>query len=67
MNVIKYRPVGSPSGKVVRVRVSQTKRAIYGQPKKDGSGFHKPQSASVKTADRVMSRKGFVRAGVRHG
>jgi hypothetical protein len=63
MNIVKFRPVGQPSGEIVRVRISQCKRAIYGQPKAKGNGFHPPQSISVKTANRAMLRKGFVRAG----
>ncbi len=56
MNVIKYRPVGQPNGKVVRVRVTQSKRAINTR-----------RGVSVAMANKVMDRKGFVRAGVRHG
>lgn len=59
MNVIKYRQVGTPSAPIVRVRVVQAKRAIYSRS--NGN------RATVKLADRAMSRRGFVRAGVRHG
>lgn len=60
MNVIKFRPVGQPSGKVVRVRVSQSKRAIYARHRKN-------LGKSVAMVDKMMDRKGFVRAGIRHG
>lgn len=62
MNVIKYRPVGSPSGKVVRVKVSQSKRAIYSGWRKDGTRIP-PAALSVARADHIMSRKGYMRAG----
>lgn len=61
MNVIKYRQVGTPNAPIVRVRVVQSKRAVYSRAE------GKVNRATVKLADRVMSRKGFVRAGVRHG
>lgn len=59
MNIIKYRPVGSPSGKVVKVRVCQAKASIYGATGKD-------RHPTVKEANREMLRRGFLRAGVRH-
>lgn len=61
MNVVKYRQVGTPSAPVVRVRVVQTKRAIYSRAE------GKINRATVKLANKAMLRKGFVRAGVRHG
>lgn len=58
MNTIKFRPVGK-TGPITRVRVSQSKRSIY--------GLGCPRRASVAMANKAMDRKGFVRAGVRHG
>jgi hypothetical protein len=52
MNVVKYRPVGRPSAEVIRVRVTQRKRAPY--------------TSHLAYVDRVMLRRGFVRAGIRH-
>jgi len=59
MNTIKYRLVGSPSGEVVRVRVTQKFRAMY----PPGARRDKRYAVTKAVADRVMSRKGFVRAG----
>lgn len=55
MNNIKFRPVGSPSAKVIVVRVTQSKEALC------GSG----RGTSKATAEKVMVRKGYVRAGGR--
>lgn len=54
MNIVKFRPVGSPKGRVVRVRVTQSKRAIY--PVKG----QRP-GLTVAMANRLMLAKGFVR------
>lgn len=61
MNTIKYRPVGSPNGQVVRVRVTQKFRAMYPPGAKLGERY----AVTKAVADRVMARKGFVRAGAR--
>lgn len=61
MNRIKFRPVGSPSGEIVTVKVSQTRRAITAVPAADGKRFHRPQSITVAAANREMLRRGFVR------
>ncbi len=63
MNVIKYRPVGSPSGQVTRVRVAQKFRAMYPPGAKRGHRY----AVTKAVADRVMARKGFVRAGIKGG
>ncbi|SDH42008.1 hypothetical protein [Propionivibrio dicarboxylicus] len=66
MNTLKFRPVGK-SGPIVKVRVSQSKRAIYSVKKASGEGYHAPLAISVKKAVKLMDARGFVRAGVRHG
>lgn len=54
MNIVKFRPVGSPSGRVVRVRVTQSKRAMY--------ATHRGQYApSLARTVKSMLNKGFVR------
>lgn len=66
MNVIKFRPVGRPSAPIILVRVSQSKAAIYPRRSKNGQ-IMRPDSISVAAANREMLRRGFTRAGVRHG
>lgn len=58
MNIVKFKPVGRPSAQEVRVRVTQSKAAIYGLK---GA----KRMPSVAMANKHMDRQGFVRSGVR--
>jgi hypothetical protein len=59
MNIVKFKPVGRPSARETRVKVTQSKAAMYGQ--KPGT----KRRPTVAEATRMMDRKGFVRSGVR--
>ncbi len=57
MNNIKDRPVGNPSGQVIVLRVSQSRRAL--------DAYSHPRGKSKREVDRVMILRGYIRCGRR--
>jgi hypothetical protein len=70
MNIVKFKPVGTPSAPHHRIKVTQSKGALYGAI---GAGVAMTglqrkfkRRLTVKEANRTAGRQGFVRSGVRH-